>query len=498
MRNLLLIFTLLSPVIISAQMPDAKRDFQWLVGYKDSVEKTTINLLNFNAANAPLSITPFQVMNGSLPSRSIAAISDTAGQVLLYTNGCKVLDKNAQPIINGEHITPNNWIYDAYCPDYYRFTGSWMLLPDPGKDSLFYLFAIGHRQSTGAGIHAWGLYASRLSEQEVFEKNTLICADSIFGGHLSACRHANGRDWWLVLNKIQTNQYYKYLLDPMGIHLMELQSIGAPSTWNGSGTGQCAFSPDGTKFIHYENVADMFVFDFDRCTGDLSNFHQVYIEHNEDTGNSFGGMAISPNSRFAYTFGYLYSFQVDLQAQDLQNAVTQVAYWDSTYVFVWKTTFGKAASAPNGKIYAAVPGSNPYLHVIHNPNAKGDSCQFEQHGLFLPYSWNNNDLINFPGYRLGRFENSSCDSLYTKTIMSESLTIQISPNPSSLETTISLPVFVQGQWILTNVSSKNVRKGIWEGTSMGIKVADLPAGLYFFQLRAKNGQTFVGKVVVQR
>ena len=99
-------------------MPDAKRDFQWLVGYKDSVEKTTINLLNFNAANAPLSITPFQVMNGSLPSRSIAAISDTAGQVLLYTNGCNVLDKNAQPIINGEHITPNNWIFDASCPYY--------------------------------------------------------------------------------------------------------------------------------------------------------------------------------------------------------------------------------------------------------------------------------------------------------------------------------------------------------------------------------------------
>ncbi|MBC7775752.1 MAG: T9SS type A sorting domain-containing protein [Phycisphaerae bacterium] len=498
MRSLLLILTLLAPIVLSAQMPDAKRDLQWLVGYKDSVQKTVINLLDFNEGNPLVSISPFPVMDGSLPSRSIAAISDTAGHIILYTNGCNVLDKNAEQIFNGDHITPNNWVYDNYCPDYYPFTGSWLLLPDPAKDSLFYLFAIGHRQSTGAGIHAWGLYASRLSEQEVFEKNTLICADSIFGGHLTACRHANGRDWWLVLNKIQTNQYYKYLLDPTGIHLVDLQSVGMASTWNGSGSGQCTFSPNGTKFIHYENVADMYVFDFDRCSGALSNFRHVNIEHNEDTGNSFGGMAISPNSRFAYTFGYLYSYQVDLLATDLQSSVTQVAYWDSTYVFVWKTTFGKAALAPNGKIYSAIPGSNPYLHVIHNPDAKGDSCQFEQHGLLLPYSWNNNDLLNFPYYRLGRSEGSSCDTIYTKTEIGETFAFHIFPNPSPLQTTLSLPTHMQGHWMLFDVSGKKIRSGNWEGLSMKLDVLDLSPGLYIFQLQSKSGQLFFGKVAVQR
>ncbi|MBC7778361.1 MAG: T9SS type A sorting domain-containing protein [Phycisphaerae bacterium] len=434
------------------------------------------------------------------PFRSPCPWSDKEGNLILFANGCEIYNIGGSVLNNGNHITPDNWVYDGYCPDYYPFAGSWLFLPDPASDSLFYLFGLGHRESTGAGIYGWGLYASHLSGQEVFEKNTLICADSLFRSHLTACRHANGRDWWLVLNKVKTNSYYKYLLDPFGIHFMNLQDIGMPTSWEGSATGQCAFSPSGETFIHYDNVSDMYVYDFDRCSGELSNFRPISIEHNEDTGNSLGGMAISPNSRFVYTFGYLYSYQVDLQASNLQASVTQVAYWDSTYVNnVWPTVFGKAALAPNGKIYAAIPGSNTYLHVIHNPNAKGDSCQFEQHGLFLPYSWNVNDIVNFPNFRLGKKLGSACDTVYTGVKeTSVGMDIQVFPNPAFSHVNISLLAPAQGQWSLTDVSGKRVQAGTWEGLSLQIEVESLPSGLYFFQLRRKNGSVYAGKVAVQR
>jgi len=500
MRYLLFLLFYFSVSPLLGQPNDVKRDFQWLVGYKDSVEKTVINLLDFNETGLAPVITPFQVLDGALPSRSIAVICDTSGHVLLYTNGCNILNKSAEIISNGDQVTPDSWVYENFCPDYYRFTGSWLFLPDPAKDSLYYLFAIGHSEGTGDGLYAWGLYASHLSEDEVIEKNALVCADSIFGGHLTACRHANGRDWWILLNKISTNKYYKYLLDPSGIHYMDIQGIGMPSAWGGSGSGQCAFSPDGTTFIHYENVADMFVYDFDRCTGQLSNFKHVNIEHNEDTGNSFGGMAISPNSRFAYTFGYLHAFQVDLQAPDLQASVTQVAYWDSTFVFAWKTTFGKAALAPNGRIYSAVPGANPYLHVIHNPNAKGDSCQFAQHELFLPYSWNNNDIVNYPNYRLGSMEGSACDSVFTGLKEHEQATdIQIVPNPNNGNFQISLPSGIITDWNF-ELFDLNGRSQ-WQSSTPNdfVQISDIPSGFYFLICSNKlDGCKVAKRLVIQQ
>lgn len=496
MRLLLFTSLLFCLKPLYSQPLDTKRDFQWLVGYKDSSEKTIINLFDFN--KTPFEIEQFPIHVGILPRSAPSHLSDTSGQLILYATGCDLLNNLGQKISNGDHITPDDWVYNSYCPDYYPFAQSLLMLPDPAKDSLFYLFALGHRQSTGAGIHAWGLYASRFSKQEVFEKNTLVCTDTIFRSHLKACRHANGRDWWIVLNKIKSNRYYKYLLDPLGLHFIDLQAIGEATTWEASATGQSAFSPDGNIFIHYDNVTDMYVYDFDRCSGALSDFRHVNIENNEDSGNSLGGMAISLNSRFAYTFNYLYSYQVDLQAPDLQASVTQVAYWDSTYVNdVWPTVFGRAALAPDGKIYAAVPGSNPYMHIIHNPNAKGDSCQFEQHGLFLPYSWNTNTMPNFPHFRLGRMLGSTCDTVYTTVKdMIQTFTIQISPNPASSETTLTLASPMQGHWTLTDVSGKNIRQGDWEGASMDLTVTGLSPGIYFFQLQTNSGQVFAGKMVV--
>ena len=275
---------------INAQNEGLKHDFNWVIGYKRNPDSAFINRLDFN--KNPVEISKYPVLHW--PARSPCPMSDKDGNLILFANGCELHGPDGEVLSNGDQITPDQWVFDTYCPDYYPFTGSWMMLPDPGNDTLYYLLAIGHRNTPV--IYAWGVYASRLSDQEIFEKNTLICADSVFGGHLTACRHGNGRDWWLLFNKITTNLYYTYLLDPSGIHLMEIQSIGTPTPWLGSGSGQCAFSPDGSRYIHYNNVTDMYVYDFDRCSGQLSHFQQVDILYNENTGNSFGGMAISPNS----------------------------------------------------------------------------------------------------------------------------------------------------------------------------------------------------------
>ena len=82
----------------------------------------------------------------------------------------------------------------------------------------------------------------------VVSKNVSILDDEISLGHLTAVRHANGRDWWAFCRILNTNTFYRYLITPAGINLDGTQSIGDLSIW---ATGQVCFSPDGTKFAYY-------------------------------------------------------------------------------------------------------------------------------------------------------------------------------------------------------------------------------------------------------
>ncbi|MBK7936577.1 MAG: T9SS type A sorting domain-containing protein [Lewinellaceae bacterium] len=236
----------------------------------------------------------------------------------------------------------------------------------------------------------------------------------------------------------------------------------------------------------------MFIFDFDRCTGQLSNFRHVDIEHN-DNWDSFGGMSFSPNSRFIYTFHGKYCYQVDLEAPDIQASVAEVGYWDGTLVAnFFPTYFGKAALAPDGKIYAACTGSTPFLHVIHSPDAKGLNCQLEQHGITLPYSLNTNTMPNFPNFRLGPVVGSACDTITASTMIPQQLSriIKIQPNPTTgsfhlllpdeMDTDVELRLFDVAGRLRWQQSPKAL-------SDLYQLPADITPGCYLLEVRSPQG-----------
>ncbi|MFN0037633.1 MAG: T9SS type A sorting domain-containing protein, partial [Saprospiraceae bacterium] len=153
--------------------------------------------------------------------------------------------------------------------------------------------------------------------------------------------------------------------------------------------------------------------------------------------------------------------------------------------------------------YLSNLGRGKFYHVINSPNEQ--SIGFQQRGFDLA-NYSIRTLPNYPNYRLYDVPGSLCDTLgidappmvgtQSPTVSASSLSIF--PNPASTETTLTLPAPQQGHWSLTDISGKNIREGNWQGASMNLNVAGLPPGLYFFQLRAKNGQVFSGKVAVQR
>lgn len=82
-----------------------------------------------------------------------------------------------------------------------------------------------------------------------------------------------------------------------------------------------------------------------------------------------------------------------------QIKAAPIAIYDGS-VSPFPTPFLTAQLAPDGKIYINSPNGNNVLHVIHEPNLKGDSCHVEQNGIHLP-TYNFASMPNFPNYRLG-------------------------------------------------------------------------------------------------
>jgi hypothetical protein len=96
-------------------------------------------------------------------------------------------------------------------------------------------------------------------------RHQIIVKDTLSEGQLTACKHANGRDWWLLINKLNTNKYYKILVQPNSIQLLDSQLVGEPVI---QGLGQSKFSPNGNFYAVYQSIsdaegADLYLYKFD-------------------------------------------------------------------------------------------------------------------------------------------------------------------------------------------------------------------------------------------
>ena len=98
--------------------------------------------------------------------------------------------------------------------------------------------------------------------------------------------------------------------------------------------------------------------------------------------------------------------------------------------------------APNGKIYMSCTYGTYYLHIIHNPDGKGQACDFRQHDIKFPNGWGSITLPKFPNYRLYDYPNSPCDTLGIDDEEAEkrySESMNLYPNPSDSWVNIELP-----------------------------------------------------------
>lgn len=482
-----------------------KEDYFWLFGYSSDTSTMEYGGTNIDFNTDPPDIY-YQYREMSMDIAN-ASICDSLGNLLFYTNGIGISNASHELMENGDGLNPSSFREDWVDIGYPLYQGV-MILPLPGDPNLYYLF---HEERSWAPddpsylTKIYTLYYTLIDMQannglgRVIEKNIPVIQDTLNYGKITATKHANGTDWWLLIPVFDSNQYYRILFTASGITSIDIQEVG---DFVYSGLGQAVFSPDGTKYARYElkniNIGNFLnIYDFDRCTGLLSNHEQFNII---DTAYA-GGVAISPNSRYLYVPSYGYTYQYDLEADDVEATKDTVAIYDGYIAPYFATTFFLAQLAPNGKIYINSNSGVNTLHVIHNPDQGGDACDFEQHGIQLP-TFNAASMPNFPNYRLGPAPQSdTCELVSTINPVEEKLLdVQVFPNPATDRIEISFePQEEQLVWDLyDNMGQKVISQLLLPFTgNKEIDIGTLTPGLYYWVLQSQEGRiTDRGKLVV--
>ncbi|MBL0098305.1 MAG: hypothetical protein IPP46_18755 [Bacteroidetes bacterium] len=144
-----------------------------------------------------------QFFRSNVKSRcgTVSLYNDTFG-LYLYANYNKVQSVNFGKVcIYNKYNSVLSNSDSVYGEDWYH---SLQLLPQPGNDSISFLFSVGV-----VGIAPYGLHYSIINHKAnndsgiVVQKNIQLNNLPAFDG-LTAVRHGNGRDWWLIFKEFGT------------------------------------------------------------------------------------------------------------------------------------------------------------------------------------------------------------------------------------------------------------------------------------------------------
>jgi len=510
MKSSKLIILILSIMVLSSKITAQYHDANWVISTGlDSINSNTLIFFPPGGQNPQVTLT-----NGYIPfAHSNTNISDQNGNLLFITNGINIYNRLFQPI-------PGGIIQNTYT-GIYSIVGlnrphQFLFLPwpsDTNKYVLFYCLPELQTISTGPCANGWGwlsthLYYTVLDKTlngglgGIVSANNIALTDTLI--HLtgfSAVKHANGRDWWLVVKENCNNSFKKVLFTTDSVQFMGNQNIGPQMGQFDAAVSN--FSPNGTIYYQIKSDFDLILYKFDRCTGLFSD--PLII--NSGVVHEFYS-AFSPNSRFLYRAAGSAgnnTAQYDLSQYYIPNGVKNSRLLiDPTFdsISCNGTTSYTASSAcapelaPDGKIYFG----HCYLcnlSVINSPDSLDTLCNMEYNTFLLP-SPNVGLPPYFPNYRLGPLVGSPCDTLSVGIDEWQASSVLLFPNPTQNSINVSLGrTYDEIQCNFYNMQGQLLfqeKRNLVNAFTLDLP--NLSKGLYLLEILCNEGRV-VKKVVVE-
>jgi hypothetical protein len=431
-----------------------------------------------------------------------------SGDLLFYTDGYTVWDKDDQVMPNGVDL---------------KGSGFALIVPAPGLEKIYYLFTLLYaapfpNETCALYQHTIDMsLRNGLGDVKSVSKNELLLTNLSF--KLTAVAHANGRDYWIITHESGTNKFLLSVLTQAGLAPFQTQAIGqtyltSDPTPFSPNTGYLKASPDGRLLAESisGNVTNRLnLFSFNRSTGALYNHIPL-----ETPGIPFGLSFSSDNTQLYVSFASIESpnrgdqingiYQYDVSTLDksvidnsrigmlANNPFTNIG--NDLGAGVGGPALFSLQLAPDGRIYSGNSWLSPpfgdgyYLVVIDKPNKKGFEAMINT--KYFDFKTQQIDASRLPN-----FIESIFNGLESRTVCSDASSISIYPNPTQgnvmltmlpgCEQTYSLQVVnVLGQQIMSNTNLV---------FNQVLDISTLSSGVYFFIVSTGYNERLVRKIV---
>ena len=363
----LLLFLILCPVFVSGQGEASN----WYFG-----NEAGIRFNNDGSVTA--------LKNGKLNTfEGCAAISDTFGNLLFYTDGVTVYDQTNEIMQNGGGLYGDP-----------TSTQSALIIPKPQDPNLYFIFTVDTTISETDPDFGLNYSVVDISLNNgmgaVIQKNVNLlrdCSEKI-SAVLKDC--SDNSIWVLTLAAAdgalgRLNTFYAYEINTTGVVSTPVKTTFDDLFVNDP-RGYLKLSADGTKMVSANVTSGLYLYDFDATTGTLSNQQRITI----GTPYQFAyGVEFSPNSDYLYVHSSNNILgNADQLSQLLQYDLTETDISASEVLLDSREIFrGALQLANNGKIYRTIAlnyfQGTPYLGAINNPDEKGTASIYEHNAVFL-------------------------------------------------------------------------------------------------------------------
>lgn len=344
------VFLFLLPAVLFSQGEASK----WYFGLEGG--------LDFNT-NPPTALN-----NGKTHAvEGTACVSGAAGNLLFYTSGDTVWNSAHLVMANGTGLMGTNTSCQAA-----------LIIKQPGNPNIYFIFTT-DGQANAAGLRYSTVNMSLAAGMgSVTTKNTLLVAPT--SEKLTAARHCNGVDIWVMSHDMYTNVFRAYLVTAAGVAAVPVLSpVGTVHSYPqlgaaGGSQGAMKFSPNGRRLaLAICDLQTFELYDFDNSSGVVSNSLSL--------GANFPaayGVEFSPDGTKLYGCRWQ---TPDLYQWDLCNAAAIVS--TQYQVVVSAEGISGLQTGPDGKIYVVRGSQQAELGVINNPNLPGAACNYVAQGQFI-------------------------------------------------------------------------------------------------------------------